>query len=144
MVEQLNSANSRHSGATVFAYHVNDPDGGNIKYQIQIDNNSDFSSPELSYTSGFSLVEGRTFTSPELSDGSYYFRVKAIDPLNIESGWSVANNGQIAFKVDATVPSIPGEPKSPRYHRHLDDELQYVSHCYLSRNGFLKPQSPTE
>ena len=26
LVEQLNSANSRHSGATVFAYHVNDPE----------------------------------------------------------------------------------------------------------------------
>ncbi|MEI6887332.1 MAG: Ig-like domain-containing protein, partial [bacterium] len=95
-----------------FSLDLTDPDGGNIKYTIQIDNNQNFSSPELSYTSSFSLNTTRTFTSPELSDDSYYLRVKAIDPFAIESSWSVANLGDISFKVDTTAPTIPGIPST--------------------------------
>ncbi|MEI6462307.1 MAG: hypothetical protein WCO33_01400 [bacterium] len=94
------------------SFDLSDPDGGNIKYTIQIDNNSNFSSPELAYTSSFSLNTSRIFTSPELADGSYYFRVKAIDTFNIESNWTIANSGGVAFKIDTTAPSTPGIPST--------------------------------
>jgi hypothetical protein len=43
-----------------------------------------------------------------LSDSSYYWRVKTIDDEAAESGFATANSGSIAFKVDATNPTAPG------------------------------------
>ncbi|MGB9911096.1 MAG: LamG-like jellyroll fold domain-containing protein, partial [Microgenomates group bacterium] len=89
-------------------FDLSDPDSGDIiRYQIQIDDNSDFSSPVVNFIeeNGSSTPRNNvTFTSPVLSDGYYYWRVRAIDGKDTESDWAVANNGEIAFKVDATPP----------------------------------------
>jgi hypothetical protein len=52
-------------------------------YELQLDNNSIFTNPLSSYnTSGLSaLISG-------LTNGIYYFRVRAFDILNQPSGWS--------------------------------------------------------
>lgn len=93
-----------------------------LKYQIQIDDSSDFGSPVVDYTSALAAQGSRTFTAGQaagsgtyatgsegqtLSDGSYYWRVRAIDNGNSTSGYTTANSGSIAFKIDTTVPTTP-------------------------------------
>ncbi|MEI6462305.1 MAG: hypothetical protein WCO33_01390 [bacterium] len=93
-----------------FTFNVSLVDGADLKYKIEIDNNSDFSSPEISYTSDLSVDKSRSYISSILSDGMYYFRIKTLDYLDNSSAWTVANSGQIAFKIDTTKPSVPGTP----------------------------------
>ena len=102
-----------------------DPDSGEqVKYQIQIDGTDNtFANLVVDYTSDFMAEGAASFTVGQaagsgsydtgsqgqtLSDGSYYWRVKSIDDDTAESGWSTANSGSIAFKVDATDPTAPG------------------------------------
>ena len=93
-------------------FDLSDPDSGDIvKYQIQIDNNSDFSSPEVDVTEGSGSAEPRsnvTYTPSALANGQYYWRVKAIDDDAAESSWSTANGGSVAFGVDDAAPTNAG------------------------------------
>ena len=102
-------------------FTLDDPDETEqVKYQIQIDNNSDFSSVVVDYASAFQNEGSASFTVGQaagsgsyttgsegqtLSDGSYYWRVKTIDDDNAESAYTTANSGNIAFKVDTTTPA---------------------------------------
>ncbi len=90
-----------------FNFNITDPDTGNtVKYQIQIDNNSDFSSPEVDVTSSLAAQGDFTFTpGTDLADGSYYLRIKATDSTNGTTGFTVANDSNVAFKVDTTAPT---------------------------------------
>ena len=101
-------------------FTLSDPDvSDTVKYQIQIDDSSDFSSAIVDYTSALASQGSTSFTVGQsagsgtyttgssgqtLSDGSYYWRVKAIDDDSAESSYSTANPGSIAFKVDTTAP----------------------------------------
>jgi len=61
-----------------------------IKYQIQIDNNADFTSPEIDFTEANYSASPRTnteFTPSPLSSGDWYWRIKAIDDEGLESDW---------------------------------------------------------
>jgi hypothetical protein len=94
-------------------FDLTDPDAGDIvKYQIQIDDDSGFASPSIDYTESSGSAAPRnsvTYTpSSALSDGSYYWQVKDIDDDAAVSAWATANNPSIAFKVDATNPTAPG------------------------------------
>ncbi len=109
-----------------FTFNLSDPNGSDtVKYQIQVDDSSDFSSPVIDYTSALAAQGSASFTvgqaagggtyttgssGQSLSDGSYYWRVKAIDNSLASSAYSTANSGAIAFKVDTTAPSVPGTP----------------------------------
>ena len=92
-----------------------------VKFQIQIDDTSNFSSSVIDYTSALAAQGSATFTvgqaagsgtytsgSPgqTLSDGSYYWRVKAIDNNSEESDYVSANSGAIAFVVDVNAVPI--------------------------------------
>ncbi len=81
-----------HNTPTV-TFDLSDPDGGDlIKYQIKIDNNADFSSPEVDFTeAAYSAAprSGVEFTSPPLESASYYLRVRAIDDSGAEGAWKV-------------------------------------------------------
>lgn len=94
-----------------------------VRYVVQIDDSSDFSSLVVDYTSAgvsegsnsFSVgqAEGSgTYSSGgagvSLDDGQYYWRVKAIDIDDLESSFTTANGGSIAFGVDTTSPTKPG------------------------------------
>ena len=102
-----------------FSQHHNDL-AATVRYHIQIDNDSNFSSPVLDYTSNTLLAVGPTgfidtsFTVGQaagsgtytagnegqiLANGPYYWRVKSIDMNGKESCWAVANGGDIAFLV---------------------------------------------
>jgi M6 family metalloprotease-like protein len=58
---------------------------GGHTYQIQIDNNSDFSSPEQDVVVGVGLLN---YTASSLADGKYWWRVRAINNLNAPGAWS--------------------------------------------------------
>ena len=110
------------------SFTLSDTDSSDtVKYQIQIDDTSDFSSPVVDYTSALAAQGATSFTvgqaagsgayttgsaSQTLSDGSYYWRVKAIDNSAASSSYVTANSGAIAFKVDTVAPSTPGTPST--------------------------------
>jgi len=85
-----------------------DPDiSDTLKYTIQIDNNSNFLSPEVNYTSGLLAQGGTSYTPSPLADGSYYWRVMSTDNKGATSSWAVANGGIVAFRIDISNPSTP-------------------------------------
>ncbi|MBI5360153.1 MAG: hypothetical protein HZA48_06170 [Planctomycetes bacterium] len=61
-------------------------DASVITYELQIDNNSDFASPELDIT----MLTEKTYTPVvSLNYGVYYWRVRAVDEVNNVGSWSV-------------------------------------------------------
>jgi len=73
------------------------PFGAN--YDVQVDTNSDFSSPE---SVGNSLTS-TSFTTTSLNDGKYYWRVRAKNLVGQDGPWSASRY----FTIDATSPAIP-------------------------------------
>jgi len=61
---------------------VSDPSG--VTYHIQVDNDPDFSSPEVNVTG---LIDN-TYTSPKLANENYSWRVRAVDGAGNVSDWS--------------------------------------------------------
>ena len=72
--------------------------GGPFTYQIQIDNNSTFTSPAQDVR-----ASAAGYTAGVLSDGKYYWRVRAINSVNTAGTWSTAR----AFTIDTTPPLMP-------------------------------------
>lgn len=126
-----------------------DPDvGDTVKYTIQIDDSSDFSSPVVDYTSGLLTQGGTSFTVGQaagagsyaigfegqtLADGSYYWRVMSTDNNEATSGWSTANGGAIAFQVD-TIPQTGGSSNSAGAAK---DKFSIVENVYATGSGFF-------
>lgn len=113
-----------------FAFSLSDTEVENtVKYQIQIDNDSNFSSPVTDYTSALSVQGSKTFSvgqaagtgaytvgaaNQTLSDGSYYWRVRAYNNYDLISAWA-NDTATIDFKIDITIPTtdIYLDPASP-------------------------------
>ena len=93
-------------------FNLSDPDTGDqVRFRIQVDNNSDFSSPVVDSTSSLGSQGARSFTvGTPLADGSYYWRVRATDGDGAASAYTTANGGGVAFRVDTTLPFAPGTP----------------------------------
>jgi len=114
------------SSAPAFSFTLSDSDNSDtVKYQIQIDDNADFGSPVVDYTSSLASQGSASFsvgqsagsgsytvgsTGQTLAEGNYYWRVKTIDNGELSSSFSTANSGNIAFKTDLTAPSTPATP----------------------------------
>lgn len=96
-----------------------------VAYQIEIANNSSFTSPVVDYESAQGPQGNLTFTVGQptgsgtylsgssgqtLADGKYYWRVQTLDSSGNASGYVNANSGNTAFSVDTTPPTIPGTP----------------------------------
>jgi hypothetical protein len=77
-----------------------DPDGNTVSYTIQIDDSAGFGSPLVDYTSGLMAQGPASFTSPSLPDGDYYWRVMSTDEHGFVGGWTEANGGAIAFRLN--------------------------------------------
>ena len=116
VVNNYNDGATTNDNTPTLNFDLSDPDeseeGENIKYQIQIDNDPDFSSPEIDFTEVEFKTSPRTgeeFTPTNLPDGEYYWRIKTIDDEGLESNWKDANKQgffvRIAFKVDTTLPT---------------------------------------
>ncbi len=103
----------------VFNFTIADADlSDTVKFRIIIDNDSNFSSPAVDYTSGFNGQGAATFTVGQaegtgtystgsegqtLSDDSYYWEVNATDNNGASSSFAVANSGDIAFVITTPV-----------------------------------------
>jgi len=123
--------------APTLNFTQSDPDGNTVSYTIQIDDNSDFSSPVVDYTSEL-LTQGDTsFTVGQakgsgaytegsegqtLNDGDYYWRSMSTDEHGFEGGWTVANGGGIAFRLDTNTEA--GQTPKDKYR---DNENVKVS-----------------
>jgi len=92
-----------------------------VKFQIQIDDSSDFASAVVDYTSALAAQGSASFTVGQaagsgtyttgssgqtLNDTSYYWRVKAIDNSDAASSYATANSGSVAFILETVVPTI--------------------------------------
>ncbi|MBU0486263.1 MAG: DNRLRE domain-containing protein, partial [Proteobacteria bacterium] len=103
------------------SFTQSDPDSGDtVKYRIQIDDTSDFSSVVVDYTSALIAQGATSFTVGQaagtgtytvgaqdqtLSDASYYWRVSSTDNSDASSSWATANAGSVAFIVDNVAPT---------------------------------------
>ncbi|MCH8244561.1 fibronectin type III domain-containing protein [Patescibacteria group bacterium] len=103
-------------------FTLSDPDSGDtVKYRIQIDDSSDFLSLAIDYTSALASQGATSFTVGQaagsgsyttgsegqtLSDTAYYWRVKTIDDSSVESAYTTANSGSIAFNIDTSTAVI--------------------------------------
>ena len=101
-------------------FYVSDPNPSDtVKFRIQIDDNSDFSSPVIDYTSALAAQGAANFTVGQavgsgsyatgssgqtLTDGSYYWRVRTADNNGESSAYTSANQGGVAFQY-ATPPT---------------------------------------
>jgi len=74
-----------------------------VQYQVQVDNNNDFSSPE--YDSGWILVSSAT--TPALPDSTYYWRARAANSLAPTPNMSEWSTPVRQFTIDTTPPTIP-------------------------------------
>ncbi len=106
----------------LLSFSLSDPDGSDtVKYRIQVDDTSDFSTPLIDYTSVLASQGARSFTvgqntsggtyavgsaSQTLSNSNYYWRVKAIDNSNAESSYATANSGSVAFIINTNTPGL--------------------------------------
>lgn len=103
-------------------FAISDTDGpATVKYQLQIDDTSDFSSPIVDYTSALA-AQGTTsfavgqatgtgsyaagFSGQTLNEGNYYGQVKAIDSNGASGSYVPAHGGAVAFTVDRTAGSF--------------------------------------
>lgn len=104
-------------------FNLSDPEvADTVKYKIILDNDSNFASPLISYTSALGAQGSASFTVGQVAgsgsytigsagqtlpdNSSYYWEVQAIDSSTASSAFSVANSGSIAFKVDTTNPTV--------------------------------------
>lgn len=110
------------------SFSLSDADSSDtVSYRVQIDDSSDFGSLLVDYTATLSAQGSMSFTVGQavglgvyttgtagqtLTNGNYYWRVKAIDPSAAESSFATANSGAIAFKIDLTAPSAPASLSS--------------------------------
>lgn len=104
-----------------FTFTLSDPNPlDTVKYQIQISQNSDFSSPVVDYTSGLGTQAEKSFTvgqsagagtyavgalNQSLATGDYYWRVRNFDSSGLNSGYTAGNGGSMAFVIDADPPA---------------------------------------
>ncbi len=103
-------------------FELSDPDvADTVKYRVVISLAEDFATAVVDYTSALAAQGAKTFTvgqaagsgtyatgseSQTLADGSYYWRVKAIDNSAAESSYATANSGSVAFIVDTDTPDV--------------------------------------
>lgn len=105
-----------------FSFTLSDTDMvDTVRYQIQIDDVTDFSSPTVDYTSALAAQGDQVFEVGQdpgsgsyavgaqdqtLSDGQYYWRVRAIDSGGSPSSYSSATTGTVAFIVDTVTRTL--------------------------------------
>jgi chitodextrinase len=129
-----------------------------VTYHVQIDNHSNFTSPELerSDTAG---ITGFTPSSPIALNGLYYWRVRAFNAVGEPGAWSTARY----FTVDTVAPVAPllslpadnaaGIRSTPifywavaatanAYQFQIDDNSDFSSPTYSTPDGTTIPGTP--
>ncbi len=82
-----------------------------ITYELLVDNNSDFSSPEILETG----ITASNFTATSaLADGTYYWKVRAVDAAGNNGSYSTVSSFTIStVPADATPPTLSAISDSP-------------------------------
>jgi hypothetical protein len=89
-----------------------------VHYQLQVDNNADFSSPAVNSSS----VSSSSYTvTTALANGTYYWRVRAVDVAGNASAWTSARY----FRVDTVAPPVPSLI-SPANGAHTKDSTPFL------------------
>ncbi|MFA5859989.1 MAG: N-acetylmuramoyl-L-alanine amidase [Elusimicrobiota bacterium] len=79
-----------------------------VKYKIQVDNDSNFSSPVIDSGWQEETIYPRTETYNYIpSDGIYYWRVMAKDGIGNESSWSGTQYFEVKTALPTSQPSVP-------------------------------------
>jgi len=133
---------------------VIDPSG--LTYDLQVDNDSDFSSPEVEQ---IGLVDNTYTSTAELVDENYSWRVRAVDGAGNVGEWSVV----WTFLIDTILPGSPtlvspengavvsapdimfswSEPEPDvTYHVQIDNETSFTS-PYVHENSSITDNSYT-
>ncbi len=95
---------------------VTDPSG--VHYQIQVDDDSGFGSPEFSRTW---INSSSCVVTTELADGTYYWKVRVVDGAGNAGAWTAARS----VVVDTTAPCLP-VLSSPKDGRAITDSTPWV------------------
>jgi hypothetical protein len=120
----LTDGSTTTDSTPTFSFTTGDPDTSNtVQYHIQIDNNTDFSSPVIDFASDLISQGAKTYTVGQgggtystgnlnmtLSNGSYYLRIQSIDNFGKVSNYITANAGNIAFKINVPVVTVTPTP----------------------------------
>jgi PKD repeat protein len=96
-----------------------------VNYEVQVDNNDDFSSPE--YDSGW--IMGSDAATSALPDDTYYWRARASDGLANVGEWSAVWQ----FMVDTTPPSVA--MVSPLSGYALQDGVTFIASAIDDGSG---------
>jgi parallel beta-helix repeat protein len=131
---------------------VTDPSG--LTYNLQVDNDPDFSSPEVNQTG---LADNIYTSITELVDENYSWRVRAIDGAGNVGQWSIVRT----FLIDTIPPGVPtvvspengallGTPvvsfswtkpeSGVAYHIQIDNEASFTS-PYVYENQYIAENS---
>ncbi len=104
----LTNGSSTNDTTPSLTFEITDPElSEQIRYQVQISENSDFSVNILDFTSILTTQGAKSYTTQqELPTGNYYWRVRAYDQFGQVYDYVTANNGDIAFSVIA-YPNLP-------------------------------------
>jgi len=93
-----------------WAFRDTDPQERQTAYQVQVDDRSDFGSPE--HDSGkVSSADTSHTPASAIADGTYYWRARVWDSNDDTSDWCIART----IKIDATPPSNPTSLSSPSH-----------------------------
>jgi hypothetical protein len=97
LISPSNGVKTNDATPTLDWGDVTDPSG--VTYNLQVASDANFSSPIINQTG----LDVSNYTTFSLSEGTSYWRVKAVDGANNESSWSTV----WSFSVDTTPPAVP-------------------------------------
>jgi hypothetical protein len=121
---------------------VSDP-SWSIKYSIQIDDGADFSSPVISISG---LTNGAYVPETELSDGTYYWRLRATDGAGNIGNWSTpwsfviqSTSGPMSITVnDQILPSYTLSARGSFSINTTTTAANGIDKVSISVNGIVK------
>jgi len=118
-----------YSLPTSFLWDFSDPDAGDTQeyYQVQIDNNFSFSSPEVDSGKVYSSSEAYAPVFSFLYNTTYYWRLKVWDDKGADSSW--ISGPLFTTPLHAySYPDFTPSPQSPS----VDEVVEFVdnSECY--------------
>jgi hypothetical protein len=99
-------------------------------YIVEYDDNPDFSSP----TSNSNILHSDYTVTSALADGTWYWRVKAVDATGNTSGWSSTDN----FTVD-TILYCAFDPEKPVLDYPVDGAINISQTPTLTASSYVEP-----
>ena len=108
--------------------------GGTVEYQVQVDTSLAFSSLVVNDTTA-----STDYTTPTLSEDTYFWRVRARDAYENWSGWSIVRN----FTIDITPPEAP-TLNTPQDDAILNNNLPLLTWFTVSEPALYVLQIDTE